>query len=236
MSARHPPSKASVNRIVNNVPMLLLIDLDNTLVDRAAAFKSWAYFRFGDEAEVAWLIDADRDGYEPRERLAERIAARHGLSTGDVLTELRAGMVDHIVLDPAVGAALTDAAVAGLTPVVVSNGTVAQQEAKLRRTGLDKLIAGWTISEGAGVRKPDRRIFELAAASVGMPLSAGGWMVGDNAELDVGGGAAVGLRTAWVSAGRSWPPDLTPRPTVTAPDCATALREVIRLHRAGERR
>src|SRR6185437_7372025 len=99
--------------------------------------------------------------------------------------ELRAGMVANLAPDPQIAAVLTDATAAGFVPFVVTNGTVAQQEAKLRHTGLDRLVAGWTISEGAGVGKPDRRIFEQAAAAAGVPLSAGGWMVGDHPEYDV---------------------------------------------------
>ena len=57
--------------------MLLLIDLDNTLIDRTAAFKGWATTRFG-ESEVPWLVEADRDGYERRAALAALIAAGTG--------------------------------------------------------------------------------------------------------------------------------------------------------------
>jgi len=213
-----------------NVPVLLLIDLDNTLIDRTAAFKAWAAARFG-SSEVPWLVTADRDGYEPRERLALLIAQRYALKAADVLIELRAGMVAQLAPDPAVEEGLRAAVAAGLVPVVVTNGTVAQQEAKLRRTGLDRVVAGWVISEGAGVRKPERRIFELAAASVGLPLSPDGWMVGDHAEFDIGGGSGAGLRTAWIAHGRAWPEALAYRPTVTAADCPAALRELLRLHR-----
>ena len=174
--------------------MLLLIDLDNTLVDRASAYKGWALSRFG-EADVSWLIQVDQDGYAPRERVAAAVAERYGVDAATILAELRAGMIDRLVLDRAVRAALEDATAAGLVPVVVTNGTTAQQTAKIRHTGLDRLVAGWTVSEAAGVRKPDRRIFELAAASVGLPLTATGWMIGDNPDLDIGGGAAAGLRT-----------------------------------------
>lgn len=206
--------------------MLLLIDLDNTLVDRASAYKGWAASRFG-ESEVSWLIDVDEDGYAPRERVATAIAERYGVDVAAVLTELRAGMVDRLVLDPAVRVALVEVDAAGHVPVVVTNGTTAQQTAKIRRTGLDRLVAGWTVSEAAGVSKPDRRIFELAAASVGMPLTTTDWMIGDNTGSDIGGGAAAGLRTAWVANGRTWPDDLGFHPTVRAPDCAAALRTVI---------
>ncbi|MBL7260669.1 HAD family hydrolase [Paractinoplanes lichenicola] len=202
--------------------MLLLLDLDNTLIDRTAAFKTWAQARFG-AAEVPWLVEEDRDGYRRREELAGLIAARYRLDAADMLAELRKGMVDQLSPDPRVAAALTGATAAGFVPVVVTNGTVAQQEAKLRRTGLDRLVAAWVVSEGAGVRKPDLAIFEQAAAAVGRRLDEGGWMVGDHAEYDIGGGAAAGLRTGWVSAGREWPATLTYRPTVTASDCATLL-------------
>jgi putative hydrolase of the HAD superfamily len=207
--------------------MLLLIDLDNTLVDRRAAYKAWAESRFG-ESEVPWLVETDRDGYEKREMLAAKIVARYGGDERRMLAELRAGMVDNMAPDPTIAAVLTDAKEAGFVPFVVTNGTVAQQEAKLRRTGLDRLVVGWTISEGAGVRKPDRRIFEIAAAATGIPLSDSGWMVGDSAENDVGGGHAAGLRTAWVTLRREWPDGLVYRPDVVATTGAAAIRAVIK--------
>jgi putative hydrolase of the HAD superfamily len=206
--------------------MLLLIDLDNTLIDRRAAFKSWAESRYG-ESEVPWLVEADRDGYEPRENLASKIAARYGGDDQRILAELRGGMVEQLAPDPEIAAVLTEAAGAGFVPFVVTNGTVPQQEAKLRRTGLDGLVAGWTISEGAGVRKPDRQIFEIAAAAAGVPLSGSGWMVGDNSDSDIGGGVGAGLRTGWVALGREWPAGLDYRPEVVGATGAAALRLVL---------
>ncbi|RZU50855.1 putative hydrolase of the HAD superfamily [Krasilnikovia cinnamomea] len=210
--------------------MLLLIDLDNTLVDRTAAFRRWATgwapAHGGGPADVAWLIATDNDGYEPRERFARSIAAYFDLPDHRaVLAELREGMVKELELDPRVGLALAEAVAAGWSPVVVTNGTVRQQESKLRHTGLDRLVAGWVISEGAGVRKPDARMYELAAAEVGLPLR--GWMIGDHAEHDVGGAVAVGLDTVWLPRGRSWPGGLPYRPTRTADDCAAAITSVV---------
>jgi FMN phosphatase YigB (HAD superfamily) len=40
------------------------------------------------------------------------------------------------------------------------------------------------ISEGAGVRKPGARAFQLAAEAVGLPLE-GGWMIGDHPVADI---------------------------------------------------
>jgi putative hydrolase of the HAD superfamily len=190
---------------------LLLVDLDNTLVDRAGAFERWARgfaaAGGGGAAEVGWLVAADRDGLESRERLAAMIGERFGLDArgeAGLLAELRGGLVRQLAPDAAVTRALCDARAAGWVPFVVTNGTVEQQERKLRHTGLDQDVAGWVISEGAGLRKPDPAIFQLAAARAGQPLD-GGWMIGDSAEADIVGAGNAGLPGIWLHRGRPWP-------------------------------
>jgi putative hydrolase of the HAD superfamily len=190
---------------------LLLVDLDNTLIDRSGAFRRFAR-EFaaacgGTAADAQWLVDADRDGLEQRERVAARAGAHFGLAAdrqAGLLTELRAGVVRHIVLDNAVIGALHAARAAGWTPFVITNGTVHQQERKLRHCGLDREVAGWVISEGAGMRKPDPAIFRLAAARAGQPLD-GAWMIGDSAEADIGGARSAGLPAVWLHRGQPWP-------------------------------
>ncbi len=113
----------------------------------------------------------------------------------------------------------------GWRPLVVTNGTVRQQERKLRHTGLAGHVAGWVISEGAGVRKPDPRVFRLAAEQAGLPL-AGAWVVGDSAEADIGGARNAGLPSVWLHRDRAWPyTDFAP--TLTAGTCPRAIAEVI---------
>ena len=190
---------------------LLLADLDNTLIDRAGAFRRWARefaaARGRGPADEQWLVAADQDGLQTRERLAALIGARFGLdrrAEAELAAELRGGLIRNIVTDPAVAAALGQARAAGWVPVVVTNGTEAQQERKLRYTGLDREVAGWVISEAVDVRKPDPEIFRLAAAAVGQPL-AGAWMIGDSAEADIGGARNAGLPGVWLHRGRRWP-------------------------------
>jgi putative hydrolase of the HAD superfamily len=196
--------------MVVDVP-LLLVDLDNTLVDRAGAFDRWAReyvsARGGDAAAADWLVAADRDGLEPRERFAGMIAERFGLDgqdEGAILDELRGGLVRELITDDAVIRALRRARAAGWVPFVVTNGTVAQQERKLRHTGLDREVAGWVVSEGVGLRKPDPAIFQVAAARAGQSLE-GAMMIGDSAQADVGGARAAGVRAVWLHRGRPWP-------------------------------
>lgn len=135
------------------------------------------------------------------------IGKRFGLDSraeAGVLTELRGGLVRQIVPDDAVTQALRDARAAGWVPFVVTNGTVQQQERKLRHTGLDREVAGWVISEGAGIRKPAPEIFRLAAAQADQSLD-GAWMIGDSAEADISGAHDTGLPGVWLHRGRPWP-------------------------------
>ncbi|MEU6053113.1 HAD family hydrolase [Streptomyces xanthochromogenes] len=90
---------------------------------------------------------------------------------------------------------------------IVTNGASDIQRAKLAATGLTDLVDGVAVSGDLDIRKPDRRLFELAALRCGVSLAADSWMVGDNPAGDIGGGHEVGLRTIWIR-GRPWPENL----------------------------
>lgn len=209
---------------------LLLLDLDNTLVDRETAFLKWAKrFTAAHGGETAWLIEADADGYEPRARLAERIRSRYALDDSafrTLQTDLDSGMADDLVLDPALPPALTRARETGWVPVVVTNGRVAQQERKLSVTGLDRLVHTWVISEAVGVSKPDPAIFGAAARLTGRSLD-GAWMIGDSATADIGGAHTSSIDSVWLHRGRLWSEDRY-RPTLVAGDCVEAIGHVVR--------
>jgi len=205
---------------------LLLLDLDNTLLDRAAAFRTWAgdFLRaIGAPAEdIDWLLDADADGLTDRWDLADALRDRYLLRTPliDLVEGMRDGVVHNTQLDPLVACALTIAGNVGWVPVVVSNGPTRQQEAKIRKTGLDQYLADWVISEEAGVSKPNPRIFGIAADRARTSLS-GAWLVGDSPEADIGGANALGLPSVWLHRGRQWSePRYTPTRTADGPIAA----------------
>ncbi|WP_343448692.1 HAD family hydrolase [Micromonospora oryzae] len=210
---------------------LLLLDLDNTLLDRAGSFRAWGE-RFLDgigapATDIDWLVSIDADGLTDRWDVADAIRDRYGLliSSLDLVEELHDGVVVNSRLDPLVACALRIADDAGWVPVVVSNGSVRQQDAKIRRTGLDRYVADWVISEEAGVSKPNPRIFALAARRVRMPLR-GAWVVGDSPEADIGGAAAVGLPSVWLHRGRVWT-DTRFAPTFTVNGLIAAVATVL---------
>ncbi|MFG2715194.1 HAD family hydrolase [Streptomyces goshikiensis] len=209
---------------------LLMLDLDNTLVDRDAAFRTAAADFLAahrlPRGDLDWLMALDASGYAPRPDVALAMADRYGgaLPGAAVREFLDGGGADRVVLPEATREALAAAAASGWCCVIVTNGRVAQQEAKIRHAGLDALVHGWTVSEAVGHKKPDAGIFRAAAAAAGTSPH-GAWMIGDSAHADIGGAHALGVRSVWVSAGRPWT-EVSFRPTHTAEDAAGAIRRV----------
>jgi putative hydrolase of the HAD superfamily len=210
---------------------LLLLDLDNTLLDRAGPFRAWArsfLARIGAPAgDLDWLLGIDADGLTNRWDVAEAIRSRYDLRVPaiDLVDTLHQEMVDRCRLDPLVACALRIVREAGWVPVVVSNGATRQQDAKIRMTGLDRYVYDWVISEEAGVSKPNPRIFTLAAERAGLRLG-GAWVIGDSPEADIGGAASLGLPSVWLHRGRPWV-ERRFRPTLVADDLIGAVSEVL---------
>jgi putative hydrolase of the HAD superfamily len=200
---------------------LLLVDLDNTLIDRDAAFRL-AVAGFLREhglpaTDVDWVMAADAGGYASRALVAAAMIGRFGVAEPDVRALLDHGAAGQVTLAAATADALRRIRAAGWTCVIVTNGRTAQQEAKIRNTGLDRLVDGWVVSEAVGCRKPDPAIFRAAA-----PDLDGAWMIGDSPHADIAGACALGLTSVWVSGGRPWT-ETVYRPTHTAADVVTAL-------------
>lgn len=191
---------------------LALFDLDNTLIDRQAAFGSWAeHFvaERGLEAPAVELLrNLDRDGFASREEVFAALAERYpGLGSVDELVALyRAAYPSCIPPVPEVVAQLARLREAGWKLAIVTNGPVSQHE-KISRSGLAGSFDACCVSADLGIEKPDRRIFEEAALRCGAPLAGwtSRWMVGDAPGPDVAGGIAAGLRTIWMHRGRAWP-------------------------------
>ncbi len=209
---------------------LLLIDFDDTLINRLQAVTAWitAYVDHHHlpEAVRARMLDAmrvraDRDVFDA---LAAELDLPH--SAADLWALYSTEFPKTVRAFPGVTEALTELRAAGWTVIVTTNGGAAIQRAKLTASGIAEAVDGICISEEAGARKPDPAIFHAAASVASLRLTDGGWMVGDNAALDVYGAQQVGLRTAWVSHHRPWPGG--PPPTITTPDTLTILNQLLK--------
>lgn len=211
---------------------LLMLDLDNTIVDRTGAVRHWAHGLVESlgrpPVDTEWILAADGEGTEDREVLAAMIRDRFELKDPvyeSVLAVLQGGFVSHIETYPGVVEALMSVRQSGWTIVVVTNGPEWQQTAKLRHAGLTDHIDGAVVSGAIGVAKPDTAIFEAAAAQVSLSL-AGAWMIGDSAHADIRGAHNAGIRSVWLHRERTWPIGEF-EPTLTADSFPDAVRQIL---------
>jgi len=215
---------------------LLLMDLDNTLLPRDAAFRAWAQDFLAEHRlppqDVDWLSTLDGSGFIPRSTVFGAVRQRYGLDTGldDLLAHYRRSINAHIHCPAPHVAALRAARNAGWTLGIVSNGATGPQLDKIRRTGLAALVDGWVISEEARCAKPHPEIFRIAARRCGVPTAsawtARTWMVGDHAPADIAGARVSGLKSVWLHHGRPWP-ELGYHPTFSAPGLPEAVGLVV---------
>lgn len=211
---------------------LMLVDLDNTLVDRDAAFRA-AVAAFVAEhgladTDLAWIMRLDASGYTARDAVGSAMTDRYEdlVPRATIRTLLDNGAADRVVLESACEQALMSARAHGWTCVIVTNGRTSQQEAKIRNTGLDQLVHGWVVSETIGHKKPSPEIFHAAAEIAQVPLRDA-WVIGDSPQADIAGAVALGLPSIWVSNNRTWS-QAGYQPTAVAGDVASAIHRILR--------
>lgn len=213
---------------------LVALDLDGTLVDQVSAAREWVA-----EFVAAWDLPASA-GVAISTHLAQRrsksevfesIAAAWSLpiSGSDLWSTYRGRMPELVRCSEADMRALADLRAAGWTLGIVTNGMTDNQEGKIRSTGLAQLIDGWVVSGEVGYRKPEPQIFCALAKRLGCTLE--GWMIGDSAEHDVAGGAAVGLKTALITSSNLTSEQASEQagiePTITAQSVAEAAAVIL---------
>ena len=215
---------------------VVLFDLDNTLFDRAAAYRMWAT-RYVEEAglgedEVEWFCEMDEDGFADRRIVWTTAKQRFALgdSVDELLAAYRRGYLKTCAPDAAVLGALALLREKGWRIGIVTNGAMPHQAQKAERLGLLPLVDGFCGSGELGVEKPDRRIFDeaLGRCTGGRGFdAAASWMVGDAPVPDICGGRAVGLRTIWIDRGRTWNTGDGDPPDVTVESLAGAIEEIL---------
>ncbi|GAA1687482.1 hypothetical protein GCM10009830_38850 [Glycomyces endophyticus] len=206
---------------------LLMIDLDNTLIDRDAGFRTGLIALLAEHGLPAdhadWIMPVDDRGYAPRPVVARAILDRLdlGLTEDELITALLRASRDNAHLAPATAAAIARARAGGHRVVIVTNGPVAGQTGKIRNAGLDRLVDAVVVSETVGADKPDPAIFHAAAAAVDGTLDDA-WMIGDRDDADILGAHRLGVPSVWLRLGREWAP-ADYRPTHTADTVTEAI-------------
>lgn len=189
--------------------MLLLCELDDTVVDRAGAFRAWAGGFVRERSlppeALAWLVEHDDDGYRDRPEFFAGVRHHFGLtaSAAELQRDFYRVFPGLFRCDPEVADAPRQARAGGWRIAIVTNGSPSQED-KILATGLDRLVDAWCISAVEGVRKPDPRLLQLASERCDEPLH-GAWLIGDAPFADIGAADAAGLSSVWLTRGRRWP-------------------------------
>ena len=201
----------------------ILFDLDNTIIDREAAFIRFASHFYDerlrdstwmtrDEA-VAKMVCWDQDGYVDRNAMIARWVdewPEAGLEPELLLPWYRSQMKQHVQPDTDNNRLLADLNRRGVPWGIVTNGTIATQHITCEAAGIDKLAPFIIVSEAAGYKKPDPRIFRDALNMTGLTSPGQVLFVGDNPRTDIDGAKRFGMQTAWVRRGLQFPDDLQP--------------------------
>lgn len=186
-----------------------MFDLDNTLGDRAAAVESWldefAATHGLADATRDWIASLDADGYAPRREVFDQVRARLGLDApaDELVAAYRSRIVELTTATAGAHDCLVALRSAGHRLAIVTNGSSGQQHAKIEHLGFVPLVDAVVVSGDLSIKKPDHRIFHIAAEQAGASLD-GAWMIGDSAVHDIAPAVELGLRTIWIRRGRVW--------------------------------
>lgn len=218
-------------------------DLDDTLVNTQAALHAWSHDfvaeyglggrHGGDEAAATLAVSHRVHDVDTWREFAENAREWYGITTPphEFYEKLAASYTRKFTVSNEVTSGLTRLREAGWLLGIVTNGMTFVQHAKIDQVGLREYVDAIIDSEAAGYRKPDRRIFELAAGKLGVELGPAGWMVGDMLDKDIEGGLAAGLHTIWLPHGRKLRAD-DPRPE----HIAATIGDAIAIIKAAESR
>lgn len=218
--------------------MIILFDLDDTLLDHSGADRDAALALRASYAPQcspeSFLLDWRRAQQIHYARylkgeisFAAQRRARIRAAIGENLRDAEADMAFNFYfaayrkawrLFDDVGPCL--AALDGLKLGLVTNGDGAVQRRKIEALGLAALFQAIVISGESGFAKPDARIFALACMKLGAARD-NAFFIGDDRRVDAEAASAAGLRGFWLD--RSGGPCADPMRLTTLADVPSLL-------------
>lgn len=199
----------------DKAPIFVLMDLDDTILDfhKAEAVAIAKTFRqLGAEPNEALIRRYSEINQRQWERLELGEISRHQVLTGrfEILfeelgmsldgneaQELYEGLlaIGHWFMPGA--EALLEELYGKYKLYIVSNGTAAVQEGRLKSSGIGRYFEDIFISELIGYNKPAREFFELCAARIPGFDRERAIIVGDSLTSDIKGAINFGVRSCW---------------------------------------
>lgn len=111
---------------------------------------------------------------------------------------------------------------------LVSNGTTAVQNGRVKSAGIAPLFAGIFLSEAIGYVKPQREFFDACFGEIDGFDPAQAIILGDSLTSDIQGGINAGVRTCWFNpSGKEGREDIVPDFTISSPDEFVPLLKIL---------
>ncbi len=206
----------------------IIFDLDNTLLDRDKTFrrfsellvdKCFSDLSMSEKNRYIEIIRVlDNDGYKKKSEMFAELLEMLVWKQKPPLSEL----MDFYNVHYVESAVLMDHALDLLDYCklnkfklgLITNGMNHIQYGKVDRLGIREYFHVIVVSEEAGVKKPDERIFRMALERLGLrPDEA--VFVGDHPRNDVWGAGQAGMEAIWVERNQKWDESLGVTPIKT---------------------
>jgi putative hydrolase of the HAD superfamily len=221
---------------MNNIKAIIF-DLDNTILDRTSTFKNFTgsflrnYFDHLDNTQeiLERIILLDKDGYKDKQELFSELLGELPWKVKPPITEL----LDYYNKEYVKNAILMDQAREVIQHIrkknyktgLITNGKTLIQYGKIDQVGLRNDFDIIIVSEEAGFKKPDPRIFEMALRKLDLRPDECIY-IGDHPLNDIEGAANIGMQTIWMKVNQPWNDDLKTKPLHTI-DRLSALFKLI---------
>lgn len=203
----------------------VIFDLDNTILDRARTFRNFTlslvslYFQHLAEKDnvVNRIIELDEDGYKDKKTLFTELLEELPWLTKPDVSELMTYYSIHYVKN----ALLMESAEEMMRYVhqkykmgLITNGKTDIQYGKMDRLGIRNQFDFILVSEEAGVKKPDVKIFNMAIEKLNLSPEQCLY-VGDHPINDIEGASKAGMKTIWFEVNQPWSDEVRTSPDFT---------------------
>ncbi|WP_456272677.1 HAD family hydrolase [Bacillus sp. AK031] len=187
----------------------ILFDLDRTLHDRDASVLRFlkAQHQSLNELQTAGVpssyidrfIELECKGYVWKDKVYSQLAGEFNLplSPSELLQDYLTGFHRHCREMEGTSLLLPFIREAGFKVGMITNGMTDVQNNTIDALGIRPHFDCIIISEEAGMKKPDPRIFIMAAEALGVSPSDCLY-VGDHYENDVAAARQAGMKAAWL--------------------------------------
>ncbi|UNK20309.1 HAD family hydrolase [Paenibacillus sp. N3/727] len=196
----------------------VIFDLDNTLVNRKHAFmkySEWFIDQFVIITDILhknevleYIRVADRDGYRKKHELYEELLTtlpmkNSEITVKDLLEPWFSEFYKHTVLMDGAFEILDYLKQMDIKLGLITNGSVHTQNSKIDQVMLRSYFDTIIVSDEVKLKKPDKRIFELALERLNVnPRES--WYVGDHPINDIQGAVDAGLNAIWLKGFMDW--------------------------------